>query len=155
MNKAFGLVSENNGSTVVAQYEGLKRKDTSYQSEAQLEQEFIDTLKEEGYEYLIFNSEDELKQNLRHKLEELNHYTFDNDEWENFFIKEIANNNQGIKEKTFTIQKDETKVIKHSDGTTTNIRLIDKDNIHNKALAKLPINISLIIQIIINNLIII
>ena len=26
MNKEFGLVSENNGSTVVAQYEGLKRK---------------------------------------------------------------------------------------------------------------------------------
>lgn len=134
MNKELGLVSENNGSTVVAQYDGLQRKDTSYQSEAQLEQEFIDTLKEEGYEYLVFNSEDELKQNLRHKLEELNHYTFDNDEWENFFIKEIANNNQGIKEKTFTIQKDETKVIKHSDGTTTNIRLIDKDNIHNNKL---------------------
>lgn len=134
MNKEFGLVSENNGSTVVAQYERLKRKDTSYQSEAQLEQEFIDTLKEEGYEYLTFNSEEELKLNLRHKLEELNHYTFDNDEWDNFFIKEIAYNNQGIKEKTFTIQKDETKVIKHNDGTTTNIRLIDKDNIHNNKL---------------------
>ena len=37
MNKEYGLVSENNGSTVVAEYAGLKRKDTSYQSEAQLE----------------------------------------------------------------------------------------------------------------------
>ena len=35
MNKEYGLVSENNGSTVVAEYAGLKRKDTSYQSEAQ------------------------------------------------------------------------------------------------------------------------
>ena len=131
MNREYGLVSENNSSTVVALYEGLKRKDTSYQSEAQLEQEFIDTLKEEGYEYLTFNTEEELIFNLRHKLEELNHYRFDDDEWNNFFIKEIANQNYGIKEKTFTIQKDETKVIKHSDGTTTNIRLIDKDNIHN------------------------
>ena len=134
MNREYGLVSENNSSTVVALYEGLKRKDTSYQSEAQLEQEFIDTLKEEGYEYLTFNTEEELIFNLRHKLEELNHYRFDDDEWNNFFIKEIANQNYGIKEKTFTIQKDETKVIKHSDGTTTNIRLIDKDNIHNNKL---------------------
>ena len=134
MNKEFGLVSENNGSTVVAQYEGLKRKDTSYQSEAQLEQEFIDTLKEEGYEYLTFNSEEELIDNLKHKLEELNHYTFEDDEWNDFFIKEIANQNYGIKEKTFTIQKDEIKVLKHKDGTTTNIRLLDKDNIHNNKL---------------------
>lgn len=134
MNKEYGLVSENNGSTVVAQYEGLIRKDTSYQSEAQLEQEFINTLKEEGYEYLTFNSEEELIDNLRHKLEELNHYTFEDDEWKDFFIKEIANQNYGIKEKTFTIQKDEIKVLKHKDGTTTNIRLLDKDNIHNNKL---------------------
>ena len=124
MNKEYGLVSENNGSTVVAEYAGLKRKDTSYQSEAQLEEEFIQTLKDEGYEYLIFNSEGELVNNLRSKIEELNHYTFEDDEWNNFFIKE----------KTFTIQKDETKVLRHKDGTTTNIRLIDKENIHNNKL---------------------
>lgn len=81
MNKEYGLVSENNGSTVVAEYSGLKRKDTSYQSEAQLEKEFIDTLVEEGYEYLVFSSEEELVDNLRNKLEELNHYKFEDDEW--------------------------------------------------------------------------
>ena len=134
IEKKLNIITENNCSTVVAEYSGLKRKDTSYQSEAQLEKEFIDTLVEEGYEFLTFSAEDELKLNLRHKLEELNHYTFDNDEWDNFFIKEIANKNQGIKEKTFIIQKDEIKVLKHSDGSTTNIRLIDKDNIHNNKL---------------------
>ena len=35
----IGLISENNGSTVVSFYEGLVRKNTSYQSEDQLEQE--------------------------------------------------------------------------------------------------------------------
>ena len=134
MNKEIGLVSENNGSTVVALYEGLKRKDTSYQSEAQLEKEFIKTLVEQGYEYLTFTSEEELVSNLRNKLEELNHFTFEDDEWNNFFIKEIANQNNGIKEKTFIIQKDEIKVLKRNDGTTYNIRLIDKDNIHNNKL---------------------
>lgn len=134
MNKEFGLISENNCSTVIAQYDGLRRKDNSYQSEAQLEKEFIDTLKDEGYEYLIFNSEKELINNLRKKIEDLNHYTFKDDEWDSFFIKEIANQNYGIKKKTFTIQKDEIKVLQHNDGTTTNIRLIDKDNIHNNKL---------------------
>ena len=134
MNKEFGLVSENNNSTVVAEYAGLKRKDTSYQSEAQLEEEFIQTLVDNGYDYLTFNSEEELILNLRHRLEELNHFTFDDEEWNNFFIKEIANQNYGIKEKTFTIQKDETKVLKRCDGTSYNIRLIDKDNIHNNKL---------------------
>lgn len=134
MNKEFGLISENNCSTVIAQYDGLRRKDNSYQSEAQLEKEFIDSLKDEGYEYLIFNSEKELINNLRKKIEDLNHYTFKDDEWDSFFIKEIANQNYGIKEKTFTIQKDEIKVLQHNDGTTTNIRLIDKDNIHNNKL---------------------
>ena len=134
MNKEFGLISENNCSTVIAQYDGLRRKDNSYQSEAQLEKEFIDTLKDEGYEYLIFNSEKELINNLRKKIEDLNHYTFKDDEWDSFFIKEIANQNYGIKEKTCTIQKDEIKVLQHNDGTTTNIRLIDKDNIHNNKL---------------------
>ena len=52
MSKEVGLISENNGSTVVSFYEGLARKNTSYQSEDQLEQEFIQTLQEQGYEYL-------------------------------------------------------------------------------------------------------
>ena len=119
MNK-INIISNNNNSTVVTEYIGLERKDTSYQSEAQLEKEFIKTLVEQGYEYLTFTSEDELVSNLRHKLEELNHFSFEDDEWNNFFIKEIANQNNGIKEKTFIIQKDEIKVLKRNDGTTYN-----------------------------------
>ena len=134
MKNEINVISENMDSTVVTEYSGLQRKDTSHQSEAQLEKEFIDTLVEEGYEYLVFSSEEELINNLRNKLEELNHYKFEDDEWKNFFIKEIANHNNGIKEKAFIIQKDEIKVLKHSDGTSTNIRLIDKENIHNNKL---------------------
>ena len=55
MNK-ISVISNNDNSTVVTEYAGLNRKDTSYQSEAQLEQEFINTLVDEGYEYLAFNS---------------------------------------------------------------------------------------------------
>lgn len=134
MSKEVGLISENNGSTVVSLYEGLVRKNTSYQSEDQLEQEFIQTLQEQGYEYLTFSSEQELTDNLRHKLEELNHYTFTDNEWRQLFNNHIANKNDGIVEKTRTIQKDYIKNITLDDGSIKNIRLIDKDNIHNNKL---------------------
>ncbi len=134
MNNKVGLISENNGSTVVSLYEGLTRKNTSYQSEDQLEQDFIKTLKEQGYEYLTFSSEQELIDNLRHKLEELNHYIFTDSEWRQLFNNHIANKNDGIVEKTRTIQKDYIKNINLDDGSIKNIRLIDKDNIHNNKL---------------------
>lgn len=134
MNKEIGLISENNGSTVVSFYEGLVRKNTSYQSEDQLEQEFIKTLQEQGYEYLAFNSEDELISNLRTKLEELNHYTFTDNEWLQLFNNHIANKNDGIVEKTRTIQKDYIKNLTLDNGSIMNVRLIDKDNIHNNKL---------------------
>lgn len=134
MNKQIGLISKNNGSTVVSLYEGLIRKNTSYQSENQLEQEFIKTLEEQGYEYLTFSSEQEFIDNLKHKLEELNHYIFTDNEWTQLFNDYIANKNDGIVEKTRTIQKDYIKNITLDDGSIKNIRLIDKDNIHNNKL---------------------
>lgn len=134
MNKEIGLISENNGSTVVSLYEGLVRKNTSYQSEDQLEQEFIKTLQEQGYEYLTFDSEDELISNLRTKLEELNHYSFTDKEWLQLFNNHIANKNDGIVEKTRTIQKDYIKNLTLDNGSIMNVRLLDKDNIHNNKL---------------------
>lgn len=134
MNKEIGLISENNGSTVISLYEGLVRKNTIYQSEDQLEKEFIKTLQEQGYEYLNFNSEQELIDNLRKKLEELNHYTFTDNEWNQLFYNYIANNNDGIVEKTKTIQKDYIKNITLEDHRIKNIRLLDKDNMHNNKL---------------------
>ena len=129
-----GLISKNDNSTVVSLYEGLVRKNTGYQSEDELEKEFIKTLTEQGYEYLTFSSEGELIDNLRKKLEELNHYTFTDNEWKQLFNNHIANKNDGIVEKTRTIQKDYIKNITLDDGSIKNIRLIDKDNIHNNKL---------------------
>lgn len=50
------------------------------------------------------------------------------------FREHIANANEGIVEKTRTIQEDYTKVLKRDDGSAKNIRLIDKGNIHNNRL---------------------
>ena len=81
----FNIVAETSENTVVTEYEPVKKRSDSYQSEAALEQEFIRLLCEQGYEYLSVHTERDLITNLRKKLEELNQYQFSDTEWEDFF----------------------------------------------------------------------
>lgn len=72
----FNMVASMNESTVVSEYIPEGRRSESYQSEADLEKEFIHMLTEQGYEYINVHSELELVANLRVKLEQLNDYIF-------------------------------------------------------------------------------
>ena len=134
MGNKYNLVAENTQSTVVAEYAPDKKRAEHYQSEAELEQAFIEQLKSQAYEYLPITSENDLVQNLRTQLEKLNDYTFTDKEWEQFFVGELANPNQSIQEKTATIQEDRIKNLKRDDGSTKNIYLLKTDNIHDNAL---------------------
>ena len=133
MNK-YNVVMEMNDSTVVAEYEPVKRKSDSYQSEQALENEFIRMLTEQGYDYLEIHDSESLIKNLRTQLEIVNDYKFTDSEWDRFFNDSIANNNDGIVEKTRKIQEDNIQVLKKDDGTSKNITLIDKKCIHNNRL---------------------
>lgn len=128
------IVAQNPNSTVVAEYTPLPRKATDYQSEADLEQAFIEQLKSQAYDYVTITSEDALISNLRTQLEKLNDFTFSETEWDKFFSTYLANANEGIEEKTATIQEDHVKNLTRDDGTIKNVKLIDKDNIHNNKL---------------------
>ena len=130
----FNIVAATNEDTVVAAYEPSKVRSDSYQSEAELEKEFIRLLCEQGYTYLPLHTEDELIDNLRSQLEELNHYQFSDTEWQQFFSDVIANPNEHIPEKTRKIQEDNVQVLHRDDGSSKNITLIDKKNIHNNRL---------------------
>ena len=130
----FNIVAETNENTVVTQYEPVKQRSDSYQSEAELEKEFIRMLTEQGYEYLQIHTEEDMVANIRAKLEELNNYSFSDSEWDRFFKECIANGNDGIAEKTRKIQEDNVQVLKRDDGMTKNITLIDRKNIHNNRL---------------------
>ncbi len=130
----FNIVAETNENTVVTEYEPVKVRAAQYQSEAALEQEFIRMLCDQGYEYLSIHTEKDLIANLRTKLEELNNYQFTDAEWQRFFHSEIANPNEHIVEKTRKIQEDNVQVLKRDDGSSKNITLIDRKNIHNNRL---------------------
>ena len=130
----FNIVAETNENTVVTEYEPVKVRADQYQSEAALEKEFIHMLCDQGYEYLSIHTEKELIANLRAKLEELNNYKFTDTEWHQFFHSAVANPNEHIVEKTRKIQEDNVQVLKRDDGSSKNITLIDKQNIHNNRL---------------------
>ncbi len=123
-------------STVVAEFapdfQGVR--EAVYQSEAELERAFIKQLQMQAYEYLPISSEAQLVANVRRQLEKLNKVTFSDAEWERFFSTCIAGANDGIVEKTARIQEDHVQILKRDDGSTKNIYLIDKANIHNNAL---------------------
>jgi len=131
---SINLIAQNPQSTIVAKYTPSERKSESYQTEEELEKEFIKQLVSQGYEYLEIKTNDDLVKNLRKQIEKLNNYKFTDNEWENFFKWEIANPNKGIEEKTETIQEDHIKILKCDDWTEKNIYLLDKKNIHNNYL---------------------
>lgn len=130
----YNLIAASNESTVVTEYIPDTARSDAYQSEAELEREFIRLLTAQGYEYLAIHDETALIANLRTQLELLNDYHFTNSEWERFFKEIIANANDGIVKKTRRIQTDHIQNLRRDDGSTKNIALIDKKNIHNNHL---------------------
>ena len=127
----FNIIAESQEYTVVSEYDHVATPAESYQSEADLEKEFIRLLGEQGYEYLPIHTETDLISNLRSQLEKLNSYHFTDSEWERFFGECIANKNDDIVAKTQKIQDDYIQVLKRDTGESQNIKLLDKDNIHN------------------------
>ena len=130
----YHVIASTTENTVVTSYEPAKNRSDSYQSEAALEREFISLLTQQGYEYLPIHQEADLIANLRCQLEALNGYPFTDGEWERLFSDAIANPNEHIVEKTRKIQEDFVQVLRRDDGTSKNISLIDKKNIHNNRL---------------------
>jgi type I restriction enzyme R subunit len=131
----YEAVAISDESTVVAEFvpEPMVRE-VGYQSEADLEAAFIKRLESQAYSYLRITSEADLVANLRAQLEALNTITFSDAEWERFFATCVAGANDGIIEKTARLQEDHIQVLKRDDGTSRNVYLIDKRNIHNNRL---------------------
>lgn len=130
----FNIIAQSSESTVVTEYKPQAKRSEAYQSEADLEQEFIRLLCELGYERLTIHKEADLITNLRTQLEKLNNYRFTDDEWKRFWDEVLANTNSGILEKTRLIQEDYVQVLRRDNGESKNIQLIDKKCIHNNSL---------------------
>ena len=131
----YDPIAVSNESTVVAQYvpDSLVRE-TGYQSEDALERELIKQLERQAYERLRITTEEQLVLNLKTQLEKLNELTFSDLEWKQLFEGWIAKSGDGIEDKTIRVQEDYQFPLRRDDGSTKNVSLIDKKNIHNNRL---------------------
>lgn len=128
------IVIENPKSTVIANYQAEERTESQYQSEAALEKAFIQRLQGQAYEYLPLHTEQDLISNLRQQMEKLNGISFTDAEWKRFYNTILANQNNGIIEKTRLIQEDNVQTFLFDNGEQRNIRIFDKKNVHNNSL---------------------
>ena len=109
-------------------------RETAYQSESELERRMMENLASQGYERLSIKSNDDLYQNLKVQIERLNNITFTADEWKRFLIEYLDSPNDGMVEKTRKIQENHIHDFVFDDGHLKNIKIIDKNNIHNNFL---------------------
>lgn len=131
---SYSLILEGPTSTVCAQVPEVARTATSYQTEAQLEEELIAQLLDQGYERVSPTSEAELLANLRRQVELLNGFAFADEDWERFFREIVANKAEDIVEKTRRIQKNPVIDFTLADGTLKNVMLLDRDHIYRNRL---------------------
>lgn len=120
--------------TVVAEFIADATEGIAYQSEAELEREFIGLLRSQAYEYLPIRSGADLLVNLRAQLEALNELTFTDGEWDRLLAEYVAGANDGPIDRTVRIQENHVYAFRRDDGSTKNVALIDKKDIHNNRL---------------------
>jgi type I restriction enzyme R subunit len=130
----FEPIAISSESTVVTEFVSDPATSAAYQSEAELEREFIRLLQGQAFEYVTIRSEAELLSNLRVRLEALNAVTFTDDEWQRLLSEYVVGANDGAVQKTVRVQEDHVYAFRRDDGSTKNIALIDKKSIHNNSL---------------------
>ena len=102
----------------------------SYQSEADLEQEFIKDLQNQGYEYLPdLNTPEKMLANVRVQLQALNNVKFSDGEWQRFVEEYLDKPSETILDKTRKIHTNHIYDFVFDDGHIENIYLLDKKNI--------------------------
>jgi type I restriction enzyme R subunit len=123
-------IAESNNFIVLDKYTKEWKVAESYQSEYDLEREFIQDLQNQGYEYPPdLNTPDKLLANLRDALQALNDVRFSDGEWQRFVETFLDKPSDGIVEKTRKIHDDYIHDFVFDDGHIQNIYLLDKKNI--------------------------
>ena len=102
----------------------------TYQSEYDLEREFIEDLQNQGYEYLPdLKTPEKMLANVREQLQILNNVQFEEAEWLRFVEIYLDRPSDNIVDKTRKIHDDYIHDFVFDDGHIQNIYLLDKKNI--------------------------
>jgi type I restriction enzyme, R subunit len=123
-------IAESNNFIVLDKYSQEWKVAETYQSEGDLEREFVKDLQNQGYEYLPgLNTPEALLANVRVQLQSLNSVQFADGEWLRFVETWLDKPSDGIVDKTRKIHDDYIHDFVFDDGRIQNIYLLDKKNI--------------------------
>lgn len=123
-------IAETNNFIVLDKYCKEWQAVDSYQSEGDLEREFLQDLVNQGYEYLpILNNAKALLANVREQLQALNNVQFSDGEWLRFVEIYLDRPSDSIVDKTRKIHDDYIHDFVFDDGHIQNIYLLDKKNV--------------------------
>jgi len=126
----YKAVAETNSFIVLDKYGKDWQVNESYQSEYDLEREFIQDLQNQGYEYAPgLNTPEKLLVNVREQLQALNGMQFIESEWQRFVETWLDRPSDSIVDKTRKIHDDYIHDFVFDDGHIQNIYLLDKKNI--------------------------
>ncbi len=123
-------IAESNNFIVLDKYTQAWQVAETYQSESDLEREFVQDLVHQGYEFLpALTTPDALLANMRVQLQALNNVQFADGEWLRFVETWLDKPSDGIVEKTRKVHDDYIHDFVFDDGRIQNIYLLDKKNI--------------------------
>ena len=126
----YKTIAESKNFIVLDKYTKEWQVAESYQSEGDLEREFIQDLKNQGYEYLPgLNTPEALLLNVRLQLQVLNSVEFTDGEWNRFVENYLDKPSDGIVDKTRKIHDDYIHDFVFDNGRIHNIYLVDKKNV--------------------------
>ena len=125
----YNTIAESNNFIILEQYSKQSRVKESYQSEYDLEGEFIQDLVNQGYQYLpnVTNPQAMLA-NVREQLQTLNNVQFNDREWQRFVETYLDKPSDSIIDKTRKIHDDYIHDFVFDDDRIQNIYLLDKKN---------------------------
>lgn len=123
-------IAESNNFIVLDKYTKIDQEGSSYQSEADLENELIKDLDAQGIKFESdINTPEKLLANVRVQLQELNRVEFKDSEWSRFVEEYLDKPSDNIIEKTRKIHDNYIYDFVFDDGRIKNIYLLDKKNI--------------------------
>ncbi|SCC19002.1 type I restriction enzyme, R subunit [Gilliamella bombicola] len=128
-------IAETNSYIILDNYNKLEETAAVYQTETDLENEFIHDLTRQGYEYLPnLNTHEKLLANIREQLQTLNKMQFTDDEWRRFVLEYLDKPNESMIDKSRKIHHDHIYDFVFDDGHIQNIKLLDKKDVTNNKL---------------------
>ena len=130
MTQQTRTIAESNNFIVLDKYVTEWEAGERYQSEAELERELIQDLRNQGYEFVPdLTSQSAMLANVRVQLQTLNQVVFNEGEWRRFTEQYLDNPSDTIVDKTRKIHTDYICDFTFDDGRLENIYLIDKKSL--------------------------